>query len=155
MGGYFEKATDPIVFERQQYLVEYNIQTDIPAAKHFIENAPCKITFVDFIAGYQVKTFRPLLDANNLNNPLTYAYKTYGKGPRESWDLLAVYYAVRGLDPIFTSSEVGEVKVSARGDTLFTAKEGGRHRYLKLQMTPDKVADLLDRLIMNHLPKGE
>ena len=153
MGGYFNKPEKPIIFEGAEYITEYNIVTDIPSSKNFIENSPCKITFIDFYLGLCIKTMQPLLIEDNENNPITYAYKVYGKGARESWDLLTIYYAVRCLDNIFTQSELGNVIVTKIGETKFISDPNGRHRYLKFKQKPEVIKQMLDTLILNNLPE--
>lgn len=154
MGGYFNKPPKPISFEGNEYTVEFNIEMDIKASRNFIENAPSRLIFIDFYIGYLVKTMKPLLDELNLNNPITYAYKTYNKGPRESWDLLAVYYAVRGLDDMFDISDVGHVKVSNDGATNFYKDNLGLHQIITLKKEPEHIGEIINNLIIDNLPGG-
>ncbi len=154
MGGYFNKPKTPLFFENKEYKVEYNIEMDIQSAKNFIENAPCNIVFVDFYIGYLVKTIKPLLDEMNLKNPITYAYKEYNKGPRESWDLLAVYYSVRGKENLFTLSPKGHVTVGNDGETNYHEDKKGKHQILRLKQEPYVISNVLNKLIIDNLPGG-
>jgi inosine-uridine nucleoside N-ribohydrolase len=152
MAGLFNENGDKIFFEGNPYITEYNIVTDIKSAKYFIENCPVKITFIDFLAGYKVKSFGNLVAENDMNHPVTFAYHHFSKGPRESWDPLAVYYACLGEKDIFKLSEKGCVTVDETGHTHFHIKEDGLHQYVKLNRKEDEIVDILNQLIL--LDKG-
>jgi hypothetical protein len=62
------------------------------------------------------------------------AYRNYMRMPydRPTWDLTAALYAVRPDAKYFSLSPEGTVRVDEKGNTLFTASAGGKHRYLIL-----------------------
>ena len=148
MAGMFNDTNEEINFDDSKYEIEYNIQCDIESAKYFIKNCPVSITFLDFLVGYKVKTFGPLVKLGNMQNPITFAYKHFCGCARESWDPLTVYYAVMKDMNMFDLSNYGTVEVNDRGETIFIANESGRHRYLKLKIDYTKATNIIDELIM-------
>ena len=62
MGGLFASNDEPVIFDNKPYLAEYNIVSDLTSSKYFIENCPVKITFIDFLIGYKVKTLGKLVE---------------------------------------------------------------------------------------------
>jgi inosine-uridine nucleoside N-ribohydrolase len=150
MAGLFSEESKEVIFEGQPYLREYNIVTDIASAKYFIEHCPVKITFIDFLAGYKVKTFGNMVEEGDMKHPVTYAYHLFSNGPRESWDPLAVYYACLGTHDLFTLSEKGYVTVDENGHTLFHKHESGLHQYVKLKQSEDKIVNVLNQLMISN-----
>lgn len=149
MGGMFPNNDERIYFHGKEYQTEYNIVSDIPSAQYFIANCPVSITFIDFIIGYQVKTIGRLLELGNMDNPVTFSYYHYCNSSRESWDLIAIYYAVRGLDDVFAYSDHGIVTVDDEGKTHFKPCETGKHRYLRLVIPEGELAKRIDDLILS------
>ena len=154
MAGLFHNGSDQVYFEGHPYITEYNIVTDLPSAKYFIEKCPVTITFIDFLTGYQVKSFGPLVKQGDMSHPVTFSYTLFSNGARESWDPLAVYYAVCGEKDIFKRSKRGRVTVDELGNTDFREDERGNHYYVKLKLQEDEVVHILDQLILSDRKVG-
>lgn len=146
MGGVF--GDEPIEFCGQQYDVEYNIRADIPSARNFIDNCPVNITFADFKIGYKVKTLGFLTEDED--NPVGCCYKRFCNGNRESWDLIAVLYAVRGEGDVFDKSPWGRVTVSEDGKTKFFEDKNGTMRYLTNKIGDVALSDYIDNIIKEY-----
>ena len=112
---------------------EYNIETDIPAAKRLFAQWPGTIV----TSGYEIgnKVLYPaasiLKDYSYAeDHPLAEAYRDYMKMPydRPMWDPTATLYAVR--PDSFSLSPPGVITVDEKGRTHFAADTSGRHHYL-------------------------
>jgi len=117
---------------------EYNVKTDIPAARKVFEEWPSPIVFSGFEIGIALKF--PATSIENdfawvADHPVAEAYRNYLRMPydRPTWDLTAALYAVRPSRGYFDLSAAGRVTVDADGRTVFTESAGGKHRYLKLE----------------------
>ena len=116
---------------------EYNVKTDIPAARKVAEEWPTPVYWSGFELGRTI-----LYPARSIErdfgspgaNPVADAYRAYKPMPydRETWDLTAALYAVRPDDGYFNLSPPGQVIVDSEGRTVFHARNGGRHRYLSV-----------------------
>jgi inosine-uridine nucleoside N-ribohydrolase len=130
---------------------EYNVKTDIPAARKVFAEWPSPIVFSGFEIG-QAMLFPAASIEHDFawtdNHPVVDAYGAYKPMPydRPTWDLTAVLYGVRPDRQYFSPSEPGTVTVDDRGQTHFTASAEGRHRYLVL--APDQRARTLETMIM-------
>jgi inosine-uridine nucleoside N-ribohydrolase len=112
---------------------EYNIQTDIPAAKKLFADWPGSIVTSGFEVGDKVlyPSASILKDYNYVeDHPLAEAYRDYMKMPydRPMWDPTATLYAVR--PDSFLLSQPGVITVDDEGRTHFAADASGRHQYL-------------------------
>ena len=144
MGGMFKTNDEPVYFYGQEYKSEYNIATDVISAQNFIKKCPSKVYFVDFLCGYQVKTGGSLLNQNNEANPVTIAYRLFQDGPRESWDLLTVWFAVYGKCNFFKVSKEGKITIDDNGVTTYSDNEKCRHFYLSLNNSVEFIAEKID-----------
>ncbi len=116
---------------------EYNIKTDIVAAKRLFAEWPTPIV----ASGYEVGEAL-LYPAASIekdfgwaeNHPVVDAYRAYKAMPYDAptWDLSAVLYAIRPDEGYFKLSEPGTISVLDNGRTKFTAASNGQHRYLIL-----------------------
>lgn len=113
---------------------EYNVMKDIPAAKKVFADWPTPLVTSPFEVGLSIE-----YPASSIENdfkwadhhPVVEGYKSYMKMPydRPTWDLTAVLYAVEG-DRWFGLSPWGTIRVTDKGGTIFTPREGGNRRYL-------------------------
>ena len=113
---------------------EYNVVTDIPAAKKVFEEWPGTVVTSPFELGIDV-----LYPASSIENdfgwvpahPVVEAYKCYLQMPydRPTWDLTALLYAVEGGD-MFSISPAGRISVTDEGATSFTPDPSGNRHYL-------------------------
>jgi purine nucleosidase len=113
---------------------EYNIVTDIPAARKVFAEWPTPV-FVsawDIGAAAKYPAARLARDfAHFQNHPIVDAYRAYQKMPYDEplWDPSAVLYAVRPDGGYFGSTPEGRVSIGETGSTQFS-RGGGRHRLL-------------------------
>jgi inosine-uridine nucleoside N-ribohydrolase len=116
---------------------EFNIRTDIPAAKKLFAEWPTAIV----ASGYEIGEAL-LFPASSIEkdfawtpaHPVVDAYRAYKTMPYDAptWDLTAVLYAVRPQEGYFKLSEPGTIRVLDDGRTQFTPSAEGKHRYLIL-----------------------
>jgi inosine-uridine nucleoside N-ribohydrolase len=114
---------------------EYNVKTDLPAAKKVFAEWPTPVVASGFEIGKAI-----LYPARSIENDFRYvahhpvadAYRSYQKMPydRPTWDLTSVLYAVRPDRGYFSLSEPGSVRVDEEGKTTLEKSSGGKHRYL-------------------------
>jgi inosine-uridine nucleoside N-ribohydrolase len=114
---------------------EYNIVTDVPAAKKLFAEWPTPIVVSPFELGAATTypaarigtDFRYVQD-----HPLAAAYRAYQRMPYDEplWDPTAALYAVRPDAGYFDLSPEGRVTVDDKGITTFSAG-GGRTRLLR------------------------
>ena len=150
MGGLFNESGEKIYFYNQEYKVEYNIACDIKSAQNFIKKVPVKVVFSDFLNGYQTYTGKSLLE-NKLNSPVKMAYEIFINKPRESWDLLTVWYAMFGSDDIFKISCNGTINILDDGITLFDNKAKNNHYYLRIINDNSYIENKIDNALLKGL----
>src|SRR5262245_50738549 len=141
MAGMF---SDP---DRQK---EYNVHTDLEAAKKVFADWPTPIVASGLEIGQAIKYPAASIEhdfAYVKHHPLREAYELYKKMPydRETWDLTAVLYAVRPDRGYFGLSQAGTIGVDEREITRFAPSKEGRHRYLTV--TPEQVARVREALV--------
>ena len=149
MGGLFRKNKDEkVYFNGNLYEREYNIVTDIDSARNFIEKVPVKTIFSDFLVGYQIFTAKSLLEQNNMLNPVTKAYYLFQNKPRESWDLLAMWYAMFGIDDIFKLSDEGKISISKDGETTIDFNKKSNHYIIRLDNDYKYIENKIDQTLI-------
>jgi inosine-uridine nucleoside N-ribohydrolase len=130
---------------------EYNVKTDIPAARQVFRDWPSPIVFSGFEIG-QAMLFPATSVEHDFswvaNHPVADAYRNYMPMPydRPTWDLTATLYAIRPDRDYFSLSEPGNVKVDDQGRTSFTPDPKATRRYLIL--TDQQKARTLETLIL-------
>lgn len=129
-------------------LPEFNIVGDIPSAQHVVERWPTPIIFCGYEIGYGMITGRPLLAEMNPHNPVTMAYQLYGTDGRDSWDPATVLYTVRGARDYWRESPPGRVSIDDQGFSLWRCAEHGNHRYLVPCAPKERIAEVLDALLL-------
>ncbi len=144
MGGLFREDNEKILFGGTEYGAEYNIVCDIKSAQNVVTKCPVEIVFSDFKVGYQIHTGGKLLTQNDMTNPVTFAYTVFQNSPRESWDLLAVWYAALGCDDFLLLSSKGIVEIADDGETTFTESEYGKHYYLRINNDIEYIVEKID-----------
>jgi inosine-uridine nucleoside N-ribohydrolase len=130
---------------------EYNIKSDIPAAKKLFAAWPGPIVASGYEIGSAIKYPAASIERDfdfAGNHPVAEAYRIYKPMPydRETWDLTAVLFAAREARNYFLLSPPGEITVDDKGRTLFQEKPGGKHRYLKLdpRQAPRILKDMIE-----------
>jgi inosine-uridine nucleoside N-ribohydrolase len=130
---------------------EYNVKTDIPAARKVFDEWPTPIVFSGFEIG-QALLFPAAAVENGFawaaDHPVADAYRNYKKMPydRPTWDLTAALYGVRPDAGYFGLSPAGRVTVDAEGRTHFAEDPRGKHRYLIL--SDAQKARVLEALVL-------
>ncbi len=137
---------------------EFNVRTDIPAARDFVSQCPVPIVFSAFEIGSAI--LFPGAEIEGIlvtepDNPVAAGYAAYLPMPydRQTWDQTAVLYAVRPEAGYFDLSSPGTVRVDEQGFTEFTPQPGGLHRHLILNedqsgRVRDTIADLSTRFLI-------
>ncbi len=112
---------------------EYNVKTDIPAAKKVAGEWPTPVVFSGFEIGLSILYPAAAVEKMPADHPVAEAYRAYKRMPydRPTWDLTAVLYGVRPKGGYFDLSPAGRVSVADDGTTAFAEDARGRHRYLK------------------------
>lgn len=111
---------------------EYNVKTDIPAARKVFAEWPTPAVF----SGYEIG-LSMLYPASSIEqdfgprNPVSDAYRSYKPMPydRPTWDLTSAMYAVRP-GRYFSLSPAGEITVDDEGRTHFAPNPKAARRYL-------------------------
>lgn len=127
---------------------EFNIAQDPVAAAQVIAQWPTPVDFVGWETGSKVFTGGGI-SRDGERNLVGAAYRRYsGEGAgRESWDLIAMHYAVDADPRLYAPSPLGRVIVEPDGTTRFVPGDGGLHRYISLAAEPAAVARVLDALL--------
>jgi inosine-uridine nucleoside N-ribohydrolase len=112
---------------------EYNVKIDVPAAQQLVADWPTDIFFSGFEVGLAVSYPASSIEHDfPAGNPVAEAYQSYDKMPydRPSWDLTAVFYALRPDRGYFGLSPAGQVEVLPDGSTNFQpGGQGSGQRY--------------------------
>jgi len=151
MGGFFPGNSEG----------EWNFKQDGAAAKEAIENWPTPIMFSGAEVGSGVTTGTRLFSETDEQNPARKAYQLsvdVGDGGRLSWDLTAVLYAARGLEPFFKAVSGGYNEVADDGVNFWKTSPNRGHAYL-VKKDPDgkflgwAMDELVVRSKLDLLPK--
>jgi purine nucleosidase len=130
---------------------EYNVKTDVAAARKVFERWPTPIVVSGFEIG-QALLFPARAVERDFEwaaaHPVADAYRNYMKMPydRPTWDLTAVLYALRPDSGYFNVSAPGRITVDEQGQTHFEESPEGKHRYLIL--TDAQKARTLEALVL-------
>ena len=90
-----------------------------------------------------------MLLENNLNNPVTRAYKIFQNRPRESWDLLTMWYAVFNDDAFFKTSKEGKISIDKNGVTTFNENAKNNQFYIQLNNENSFIEEKIDDILLN------
>lgn len=114
---------------------EYNVKTDLPAARKLFTEWPAPIVASGFEVGQAIRYPAASIErdyAYVARHPIAEAYRLYMKMPydRQAWDPTAALYAVRPGRGYFSLSPAGRITVDETGRTRFETVPRGPHRYL-------------------------
>lgn len=129
---------------------EFNINVDIEAARYVIENVDKEIVFCPYEMGYHILTGTRLISMGDMKrNPVAKAYQLYcGEvGYRNSWDLVTVYYAVRGTHGLFKESKPGRITIDENGYTYFKDDPNGNHYIIANKLPPNEIAQIVEDIL--------
>ena len=133
---------------------EFNVVVDAKASQKVFNEWPTPIILSGFHIGEKVLTGIPLINNANINNsPVKDAFdvalkKNNQMQGRCSWDQTAVYVAVRGLEPYFTSRKIS---FDIKDDGKSVPIAGDKYIWLEFKQTPEQVAKGIEEL-MEHQP---
>ncbi|MFN8027978.1 MAG: hypothetical protein U0W40_16925 [Acidimicrobiia bacterium] len=112
---------------------EHNVQGDIASAQAIASSWPTKVVWAGSEVGFPVVTGATISAAHPLTSPLRVSYEAY-RGPSTawfSWDLTAVYHAVRPADAAMVEIGPGTNHIDDTGANTFTPGPGNQY-YLRL-----------------------
>ncbi len=133
--------------DQHRFGAEHNLVKDLRASIITTALWPTPIVFSGFEVGAAVKTGGALQSAVPEDNPVREAYRLHtGGDDRKSWDLTAVWYAVRGPDGFFDTCP-GRIEVKADGSNGWDPDASG-HAYLSMKVEAELVAEALDELLV-------
>jgi len=129
--------------EKMKGRKEYNIVTDLPAAKKLFALWPTPIVASGWEIGNAIRhSGRSMREDYGYvtHHPLPEAYGYYRglQNDQPTYDLTSVLYAVRPARGYFDLSPPGRIVVEESGPTRFVAEAGGPHRYLVV--SPEQIA---------------
>ncbi|PWT74376.1 MAG: nucleoside hydrolase [Bacteroidetes bacterium] len=134
---------------------EFNVATDAKASKKVFANWPTPVIISGFEVGEKIHTgIRLIKDDRIANSPVKDAFqialtKDRNSIGRNSWDETAVWVAVRGIDTLFSSRKLNfDIKDDGKNVII----PGSKFTYLELKESPEKIATVLEDLMM-HQPK--
>jgi inosine-uridine nucleoside N-ribohydrolase len=133
---------------------EFNVVVDAKASQSVFNEWPTPIILSGFHIGEKVLTGAPLMnEAKITNSPVKDAYdvalkKNNQMEGRCSWDQTAVYVAVRGIEPLFTSRKIS---FDIKDDGKSVPIEGNKYTWLEFKATPEEIAKEIEGL-MHHQP---
>jgi len=126
---------------------EYNLVQDVRASIIATALWPTPVVFSGYEVGSTIRTGGVLQGGVPEDNPVREAYRLFtGGDDRESWDLTAVWYAVRGSGGFFNTC-YGRIEVNADGSNGWDPSASG-HAYLTMKVEPELVARALDELLV-------
>lgn len=132
---------------------EFNMDHDSVASKEVFENWPTKVILSGFEIGERIKTGLPLIHNGSIHHDpakdvfrISIPMDPMDSAGRMSWDETTTLVAVRGYEPYFTLHP-GRVVVHDDGSNSWNDHGKGQY-YLVQKESPEKVADVIDRLMM-------
>lgn len=147
MGGDFSPEHIVFMLGNKPMHAEWNILQDIDSAQYTIHHLPCPILFIPYAIGL-IRTGHQLFSLEDYESPIKLSYEVHNNGPRQSWDPIAVYVAIRGERDLFKISSKGFVNVLNSGKTVFTPQRNGFHQYLSTHIDEKKTINVLNEYII-------
>jgi len=116
---------------------EFNIKTDIAAAKKLLAEWPTPIVASGYEIGDALRFPAASIEKDfawTPAHPVADAYRAYKAMPYDAptWDMAAALYAARPEEGYFKLSEPGTIRALDDGRTKFTPSPEGKHRHLIL-----------------------
>ncbi len=134
-------------------MTENNLAGDPAAAADVSANWPTKIVWSGYEVGDAVHTGETISSTHPPSSPVRVAYEAYS-GPGNwipSYDLTAVYHAVRPTDPVLSEVGPGTNAIDGSGGNVFTMGSGNQY-YLSLS-DPTALDGSIEALL-DTLPPG-
>ena len=132
---------------------------DLPSATEVLKRFPATIVVTPL--GVNVWTGKTLSDCWPEGDPVRRAYEIYKRGPnlpQQSWDLIAVYYCVRGCEDFFAEKSGMHCYLNQISGMYQWAEMNSQHfsvHVLLTQEVPDEIVeDRLEKLLAPQFPEG-
>lgn len=137
--------------EKMRGRKEYNIVTDLPAARKLFAQWPTPVVASGWEIGHAIQHPSASMREDYRyvkHHPLVEAYDYYRglKNDQPTYDLTSVLYAVRPNRGYFTLSSPGRIIVNPDGTTAFQESPDGSHRYLLV--TPAQVVQVREAQVI-------
>lgn len=133
---------------------EFNVVVDAKASQKVFNDWPTPIVLSGFHIGEKILTGIPLIRNDKItNSPVKDAFDVALKFNKQtegrcSWDQTAVYVAIRGIEPFFSSRKISfDIKDDGKSVPL----EGGKYTWLEFKQAPEQIAKGIEEL-MEHQP---
>lgn len=134
---------------------EFNVERDAASSYNVISKWPKPILFSGFEIGDKIMTGGKVARQGASDNPIAWGYnynlKTYlGKQEqnRESWDQTAVLCAIRDPSKYFYVNGPGKFELDKEGNNTWNADINANHFFLSHKYPYQKVANVLDELML-------
>jgi len=134
---------------------EFNVNRDAKASVYTINNWPTPILFSGFEIGVKIMTGNKVATHGTKGSPVQWAYKyclsNYEDRQsvnRNSWDHTAVLCAVRNPEDYFYVVGKGTFICNPDGTNSWNADKNSNHSFLVHKYPYQKIADILDDLMM-------
>lgn len=132
---------------------EFNVYCDTPASKEVVEQWPTEIIYSGFEIGNAILTGKQLITMNVEGSPVETAYRLcLAEGDpdgRMSWDLTAVWVAIKGYAPYYNAERGTFSIVNEEGTNKWTADPAGRDLRLIEKVPAAEMARLLENYMMH------
>jgi len=132
-------------------IIEWNVEMDIPSAQEVFDIWPTPIIVTPCETGEKIITGVDFKSMDS-NHPVRLAYKLFngkynatGKG-RSSWDLTAVWVAIKGVEPFFILTEPHDVSIDNSGRTIYKPNPDGKVKFLFNKMPVEEIGREIDNL---------
>ncbi len=135
MGGNYDRTPFP----------EWNIITDLDAARYFFSHCPVPVIASGYEVGNALLFPSKSIDIDSPDkegNPLYISYSFWGEMPydRPSWDMTSVLVVAETEQDYFHFSPSGLINIDTIGNSIFTPKKEGLHRFLILDESKKDLA---------------
>ena len=134
---------------------EFNVYKHAEASFFAFENWPTPILFTGFEIGTKIMTGNKVAARGTKGSPVQWAYQyclsNYEKEPklnRKSWDQTAVLCAVRNPEDYFYVIGNGTFVCCSDGSNYWDADRNSNHSFLVHKYPYQKIADILEDLMM-------
>ena len=132
---------------------EFNVYSDIISSRVVAESWPTEILFSGFEIGNKIFTGKRLVEQPVEGSPVKDAYALcLAEGDpngRMSWDLTAVWVAIKGYAPYY-EVERGTFRIlNDKGENSWTPGETGKDLRLVEKVPPEEMARLLENCMMH------
>lgn len=146
MGGTYPNSGSP----------ENNLAGDPASAQYVAANWPTKIVWSGAEVGDAVRTGYTISSTHPANSPVRISFEAYAGANNSipSYDLTAVYHAVRPNDSLLSEGAPGTNVIDSSGNNVFTSSSTGSQYYLTLSQ-PTELERSIEALLDTMPPTGQ